>query len=163
MWNLSLRFKNYSPYKNGIRADITLCGKNTLVSHLRFSEILIDLFLPQRSCDKVMFLHLSVILFTGGCRGGSLSRGVGSVSRGVSVSEIPHTVTCGRYASYWKAFLFCFEFICLNFSCIFLCNSSDICHIFKTGFERNLFKRSPLKRTESNQNIHCVHLVFPLR
>ena len=39
----------------------------------------------KRSCGKVMFLHLSVILFTGG----SLSRGVsvwGSLSRG-SLSE----------------------------------------------------------------------------
>ena len=65
----------------------------------------------KRSCGKVMFLHLSVILFT---RGG-LSRGVSvrgclcpgmSLSRGVSVRETPHTVKSGRYASYWNAFLF---------------------------------------------------------
>ena len=36
-------------------------------------------------------------------RGGSLS-GV-YLSRGVSVKEIPRTVTSGRYASYWNAFL----------------------------------------------------------
>ena len=36
-------------------------------------------------------------------RGGSLS-GV-YLSRGVSVREIPRTVTSGRYASYWNAFL----------------------------------------------------------
>ena len=36
---------------------------------------------PQRSCGKVMFLHLCVILFTGGV--GSLSRGFGSLSRGM--------------------------------------------------------------------------------
>ena len=38
-------------------------------------------------------------------RGGSLT-GRGVSLRGVSVREIPHTVTCGRYASYWNAFLF---------------------------------------------------------
>ena len=43
---------------------------------------------PQRSCGKVMFLHLSVILFTGGfsVQGGSLSRGI-SV-QGVSLSRL---------------------------------------------------------------------------
>ena len=38
-----------------------------------------------------------------------LSRGVsvqGSLSRGVSVIETPHTVTYGQYVSYWNAFLF---------------------------------------------------------
>ena len=47
--------------------------------------------------------------------GGSLSRGGGWCPRGlclgvsvqgVSVRETPHTVTSGRYASYWNAFLF---------------------------------------------------------
>ena len=89
-----------------------------------------------------MFLHLSVILFTGGCGGGHdasqeglcpgvsvyleslfrgfLSRGClsgrgslqgGSLSVRVSVRETPdrdppsRTVTIGRYASYWNAFL----------------------------------------------------------
>ena len=42
---------------------------------------------PQRSCDKVMSLHLSVILFTGGCLypGGSLSLSRGFSIQGVSV------------------------------------------------------------------------------
>ena len=48
---------------------------------------------PQRSCGKVMFLHLSVILFTGGmsvpaCITGHMTRGSlsgGSLSRGVFV------------------------------------------------------------------------------
>ena len=66
-----------------------------------------------------MFLHLSVILFTGGSlsrevsvQGGSLSRGVlcqGGVSvQGVSVRETPPHIqwTSGQYASYWNAFLF---------------------------------------------------------
>ena len=78
---------------------------------------------PQRSCGKVMFLHLSVILFMGE----SLSRGVsvqrGSLSRGVSVwgslsRETPHchTVTCGRYASYWNAFLLKVDFVQLIYA-----------------------------------------------
>ena len=42
---------------------------------------------PQRSCGKVMFLHLSVILFTGG-------------------PPPPADGHCsGRYASFWNAFL----------------------------------------------------------
>ena len=81
---------------------------------------------PQRSFSKVMFLHLSVILFTGGsmsgggglcperdlCPGGSLSRrglcpGV-SVQGGLYQGAPPRrTVTFGRYASYWNAFFFC--------------------------------------------------------
>ena len=81
-----------------------------------------------------MFLRVSVILFTGGglglgpggslsqgglCLGGSLSGGVsvwgglclgGSISGGISVQGglchgDPRTVTSGRYASYWNAFL----------------------------------------------------------
>ena len=58
---------------------------------------------PQQSCGKVMFLQLSVILFTGGgvchplcshlpppC---AVPAGIRSIS--------------GRYASYWNAFLYC--------------------------------------------------------
>ena len=36
----------------------------------------------------------------------SVQGGRRSLSKGVSVRKIPHTVTCGRYASYWNAFLF---------------------------------------------------------
>ena len=39
------------------------------------------------------------------CPGGVSFQGE-SLSRGVSVRETPHTVTYGRYASYWNAFLF---------------------------------------------------------
>ena len=72
---------------------------------------------------KALFLHLSVILFTGewglcmmslpvwlagdSVQGGSLYKEVsvrrGSLSRGVSVRETPHTVKSGRYASCWNS------------------------------------------------------------
>ena len=73
-----------------------------------------------------MFLHLSVILFTGGgvsAKGRSLSRGWGvsvrggsvqgdlcpgevSVEGGICQGDHPRTVKSGRYASYWNTFLF---------------------------------------------------------
>ena len=65
--------------------------------------------------SKVMFLHLSVILF----RGGSLSRGRGLCpGGGVSVQgegslsgrHLPRTVRCGQYVSYWNAFLLNFNY-----------------------------------------------------
>ena len=43
------------------------------------------------------------------CPGGSLSGG--SLSRGVSVRETPHTVMRGRYTSYWNAFLLVYYFV----------------------------------------------------
>ena len=69
-----------------------------------------------------MFVHLSVILFTGGslseggvsAQGGISVQGVSvqeglcqgwSLSRVVSVRETTRTLKCGRYASYWNAFL----------------------------------------------------------
>ena len=57
---------------------------------------------------------MCVILFTGGgvsvpaCSTGHMTRG--SLSRRVSVRETPRTVTSGRYASYWNAFLFSCNF-----------------------------------------------------
>ena len=68
-----------------------------------------------------MFLHMSVILFTGRslsrglcpgkgdlCPGGGLYLGGSlSVCQGDPLwTETPRKVTCGRYASYWNAFLF---------------------------------------------------------
>ena len=57
----------------------------------------------KRSCGNVMFLHLSVILFTGG----SLCPGGGVFVQGVSVTKTlpPVRWKSGRYASYWNAFL----------------------------------------------------------
>ena len=91
---------------------------------------LLEILLPPvTKLRKVMFLHLSVILVTGGlcssmyhsshdqgglCLGGSMSRRF--YVQGVSVqggllgtppqTETPRTVTSGQYASYWNAFLF---------------------------------------------------------
>ena len=65
----------------------------------------------KRSLGKVIFLHVSVILFRGHMTrryllGGSLSRG--SLSRQSLSRETcpPSTVSCRWYASYWNAFLF---------------------------------------------------------
>ena len=93
-----------------------------------------------------MFLHVSVILFTGGlCPGRSLSRGFwvqrslyrgisvqgglssrGSLFRGEGSSQgyPPCMVKSGRYASYWNAFSCCEMFcpVTRNFiydSCMF--------------------------------------------
>ena len=71
-----------------------------------------------------MFLHMSVILSTGGSlydvtsglaargsvSGESLSRGV-SVLRGVSLRDNPCVVKSGRYAFYWNAFLFLYIYL----------------------------------------------------
>ena len=57
---------------------------------------------PQTKFAKVMFSKVSVC-----------SQGGGSSVQGISVRETPshRTVTCGRYASYWNAFLFTFIFL----------------------------------------------------
>ena len=55
----------------------------------------------QRSWGKVMFLQASVILLTGGC----LVPGV-SGPRGVPGGDPRDGHCCGRYASYWNAFLY---------------------------------------------------------
>ena len=78
------------------------------------------------SCGKIMFLHLSEIMFTGKvggglCPGGPCPGGVSVQGRSLSTRCLclrgvfvqgglcqgdPHTVKSGRYASYWNAFLF---------------------------------------------------------
>ena len=79
---------------------------------------------PQRSWGKVIFSQASVILFTGGVcmvpegawSGGAWSRGVpgpggpspggmGAWSWGGLVETPRDGCCCGRYASYWNAFL----------------------------------------------------------
>ena len=74
---------------------------------------------PQRNCGKVMFLHLSVILFTGGClpqwhagihppRANMFPCPVhaGIYTSLPSACWDTHGYCCGRYTSYWNAFLF---------------------------------------------------------
>ena len=54
---------------------------------IRSENILASCYRPQRSSDKVMFLHLSAILFT---EGGSLSRGIqGGLCPGGPLSQRP--------------------------------------------------------------------------
>ena len=74
---------------------------------------------PQTKFAKVMFLHLSVILFTRGvsvCPGGISIPG-GLCPQGVSVQggslswRPPGMVTSGRSASYWNAFLLNLELL----------------------------------------------------
>ena len=57
---------------------------------------------------KVIFLHLFVILFTGGVHGpgGCLVPGEVHGPGGCLVETPPDGYCCGRYASYWNAFLF---------------------------------------------------------
>ena len=73
---------------------------------------------PQRSCGKVMFLHLSVILFGGGV---SAPGHAGIHTPPFGQTPLPsacwdthtpaqcmlgrHGYCCGLYASYWSAFL----------------------------------------------------------
>ena len=123
------------------------------LNHL-FCDLLITA--SKRSCGKVMFLHLSVILFTEGrvvsvkgglcqgvisvhgglCPGGSLTRG--GICLGVSVQR-PHTVKSGWYKSYWHAFLlhlrfFSFSpFLCLS-ALIFMSQQAT-----RTWFFPNIF------------------------
>ena len=59
----------------------------------------INIYRPQRSCGKVMFLHLSVILFTGdGSADTPLPPGGHPSSQGDGSCS-------GGYASYWNPFL----------------------------------------------------------
>ena len=82
---------------NDIVVLLTECEITRLVATIHF-------YRPQRS--KVMFLHVSVILFTvSPSRGFSIPGGLCPWG-GVSVMESPHTVMSGRYTSYWNAFLF---------------------------------------------------------
>ena len=68
---------------------------------------------PQRSCGKVMFLHLSVILFTGGWQTPLGRHPPGRHPLCSAYWEI--RATSGRYTSYWNAYLF-FDRFCLFFA-----------------------------------------------
>ena len=61
---------------------------------------------PQRSWGKVMFLHVSVILFTGGWYPSMHCRWYPSMP----CSRSTEGYCCGRYASYWNAFLVIMSF-----------------------------------------------------
>ena len=84
-----------------------------LVAHSYFYWFRVDFYRPQRSWGKVMFLQASVILLTGGgasSQGGLLPGGwcllqEGVYSRGGLVGTPQDGYCCGRYASYWNAFL----------------------------------------------------------
>ena len=101
---------------------------------LTFQVRVLHFYCPQRSCGKVMFLHMSVShsVHRGGLcpsmqhrshdQGGSLSGGVsvqggGLCPRGSPSGRPPlNTVTRGRYASYWNAFLLFFSLVARNYS-----------------------------------------------
>ena len=77
----------------------------------------IHFYRPQRSWGKVIFSQASVILSTGGrclLLGGAWSGRcllLGGVCSGGCLVETPRDgYCCGRYASYWNAFLFVFKF-----------------------------------------------------
>ena len=93
-----------------------------------FEPIFPSCYRPQRSCGKVMFSQVSVILFTGGCasqhalgqtppcRPPPTGRPPGQTPPAQCIlGYTPHTHTggycSGRYASYWNAFLF--EEVCI--------------------------------------------------
>ena len=74
---------------------------------------------PQRSCGKVMFLHVSVILSMGGWQADTPLRQTPSPRDGHS---------SGQYASYWNAFLFWLlfqQFNTFNFFCNLFSSSSS--------------------------------------
>ena len=108
------------------KPDVTpplISGKGMVPYHWTVSHV----YRPQRSCGKVMFLHLSVILFTGGCLPLPLPWSDTPMGRHPLLGRHPpgrHTPakcmlgftplcavhagirsTSGRYASYWNAFL----------------------------------------------------------
>ena len=125
-----------------------------------YSLILFSFYRPQRSCDKVMFLHLSVILFTGRLADppgqtrplgrpqpsrqpqahplGSHPWADTPVGRHPPLCAVPAGIRSrsGRYASYWNAFLF-FDFF---FALAFGVNRPLHTHIYATlhGYATNL-------------------------
>ena len=101
-------------------------GPKIINKYRLFQSCSLLYYRPQRSWGKVMFLHVCVILFTGGCypsmhcrwypsmpcsrsQGGSAAGGVSSRGsapwRGAWWRPPRDSYCCGRYASYWNAFL----------------------------------------------------------
>ena len=87
----------------------------------KWNSSLLDIYLPQTKLWKGYFLHLSVILFTGGCLpppgqthtpsgrhpplGRHLPRQTPPLARHPLGRHSPTDgYCCGRYASYWNAF-----------------------------------------------------------
>ena len=58
--------KNHIAFLNEVDESAQLHESQVILNAIRRSGILFY-YRPQRSCGKVMFLHLSVILFTGVC------------------------------------------------------------------------------------------------
>ena len=71
-----------------------LCATKLYVKRIHY-RLYKDFYRPQRSCGKVMFLHLSVILSTGGCLPQCM----------LGYTPPADGYCSGRYASYWNAFL----------------------------------------------------------
>ena len=108
-----------------------------------------------------MFLHLSVILFTGGCarevcvqeggypgvrwvQGGDGSRG-GGVSRVCKEGASPDIrSTGGWYISYWNAFLFYYAIVGTeyNYTVVVFCTETIRRNRVSNGLERKLKKHS---------------------
>ena len=70
LWIVETRLDSFDSWNKNIKLSVS--SIKTLKVYYR----------PQRSCGKVMFLHLSVILFTG--------------QREISVREAPQTETPGQ-------------------------------------------------------------------
>ena len=63
----SLKHKLASILRSFLLPVSCWCCGSILVSYTRCGRFAYCFYRPQRSCGKVMFLHLSVILFTEGC------------------------------------------------------------------------------------------------
>ena len=103
------------------------CSASSSCASLRTPKRSHYLYHRNRSFRRLCFhrclsVHGEGFLCPGGVsvQGVSLSRG--SLSRGVSVRETPVRLCAGRYASYWKTFLFSIDLFSLPYSIIFKCD-----------------------------------------
>ena len=88
-----------------VEIELTDSNVQTFLMLFRNMETFYGCYRPQRNCGKVMFLHLSVILFT---------EGEWQTPLGADPPRSRHPprsacweirATSGRYASYWNAYL----------------------------------------------------------